>query len=123
MDQSFSNASLKQLSRLLGRNGMAKIIALSLAATVALKEFELRAGFHSLCNYPLFEADTDTDHCAHNGRIRRVLSDLLHERLMQLQRVYRKPPQIGKAGIPGAEVVDCQRHTHSLQRNRNINRG
>ena len=107
---------------LLGRNGMAKIITLSLAASVALKEFELRTGFHSLRNYPLFETLSDIDHGADNGRIRRIISDLVHKGLVQLQRVHRKPPQIRKTGITCAKIVDCQLHAHSFQRNECIHR-
>src|ERR1700730_19207773 len=95
---------------------MAKIIALSLGASVAMKEFELRTGFHSLCNYTLVEAHADIDHSAHDGRISRVLSNVLHKRLIQFQRVHRKTPQIGKTRITCAKIVDCQRHAHSFQR-------
>src|SRR5580704_18536372 len=106
MDHSFSNAGLKQFPGLLGRNGMAKIIALPLVASVALKELELRTGFHSLCNYPLFEALSDIDHGADDSFICRVLSDLVHKGLMQLQNVHRETPQIGKTGITRTKVVD-----------------
>ena len=84
MDQPFLNPGLKQLSGLRGCNRMAKIMALSLAAPVALKELELRAGFHPLCNYPLIQAVGDINHGAHNASIARVLSDFLHKRLIQL---------------------------------------
>ena len=79
-----SNASLDQFSRLLGDKRGAKIKALPLATLVAFEEHELLAGFHSLSNYPLVQARTNTDHGAHDGRIARVFGDILHKRLMQL---------------------------------------
>ena len=54
MDHPGLYAVLKQLPGLLGHYRRAEIIALSLAALVALKEFELRSGFYSFRNYPLF---------------------------------------------------------------------
>ena len=89
---------------------------------MTLKEFELRTGFHPLCNNPLFEAVADIDHGAHNGRIPGILGDLVHKGLVQLQRVHRKTPQIGKTGVTCAKVVDCQLHAHNFQRTKRPDR-
>ena len=50
MNHSFLHARLNQSRRLLGHDWMAEIGALPLAASVALKEVELRCRLHSYCN-------------------------------------------------------------------------
>ena len=87
MDDRFSHAILKESSGLLGHNRRAEIIALCLAAAVALKEFELRPGFHPLGNHPLLQAVAEIDHGADDSRVSRVRRDLLDERLMEFQGV------------------------------------
>jgi hypothetical protein len=67
MNNSLGHARLKQPRRLLGHDGITEIRALPLAAPVALKEVELRSGFHSDCNDSLLQTLSDTDHRAHKG--------------------------------------------------------
>src|SRR5579872_633438 len=106
MEQLFSNSALQQLSGLSRRNWMAKIIALSLAALVALEKLELLRRFHSFCNHPLVQALANIDHGAHNSRVPWILSDLLHKRFIHLQRIHRKAAQICETGITCTKVVD-----------------
>jgi hypothetical protein len=63
----FLDARLKYPRRLFGHDGMAEIRALTLSAPVALKEVELRSGFHSYCNDSLLQTLSDTDHSADKG--------------------------------------------------------
>lgn len=67
MNHSFLHARLKQPRRLLGHDGITEIGALPLAASVALKEVELRSRLHSYCNDSLFQTLPDTDHGADKG--------------------------------------------------------
>ena len=97
-------------------NRMAEIIALPLAAPVALKKIELRAGFYPFRNNPMVQALSDVDHCVHHRLAFRVCCYLLHERLIDLKRIYRKTSQISEAGIARAKVVDGKPYAHSLQR-------
>ena len=89
---------------------------------MALKELELFTRFHSLRNYPQLLALANVDHGIDNVRITRVGSDLLHKRLIELQRVDRETPKICKAGITRAKVVDRQPHAHGFQRTKRNHR-
>src|ERR1700682_3189999 len=114
MDKPSRHASLKQIGGLLGGHWAAEIIALTLSTPMALKEIELRPGFHAFGNYSLLQAPADIDHGADNRCVFRVRGDLLYERLMEFQSVGRKAPEISKAGIPGAKIVDGQLHAHGF---------
>src|ERR1700722_4915022 len=122
VDQPCLYAVLEQPPGLFGQNRRAEIKPLSLATSVVLKEFELRSSFYALRNHPLLQASAEIDHGADNSRVCRVRSDLLHEGLMQFQGVRRKPPQIGKAGIPRSKVVDSELHAHGFQLNQRDHR-
>src|ERR1700723_2321740 len=116
MNHSFLHARFNQPRRLLGHNGMAEIRALPFAAPVALKEVELRSRLHSYCNDSLLQTFSDTDHGADKGWSLGIRRDLLHERLTDFQSVHRKTPQVGKAGVARAKVVDGHPYPHRLQR-------
>src|ERR1700691_3461193 len=116
MNHSFLHAGLKQNRSLLGHNGMAEIGALPLAASVALKEVELRSRLHSHRNDSLLQTFSDTDHGTDESCPLGIRRDLLHERLTDFQSVHRKTPQIGKAGVARAKIVDGHPYPHRLQR-------
>src|ERR1700730_2837273 len=114
MDQPSRHASLKQIGGLLGGHRTAEIIALTLSTPMAPKEIEMRPGFHAFGNYSLSYGPADIDHGAVNRRIFGVRGDLLHEGLVEFQSIGRKAPEISKAGIPGAKIVDGELHAHGF---------
>ena len=67
MNHSFLHARFKQPRRLVGHYGITEIRTLPLAASVALKEVELRSCLHSYCNDSLLQTLPDTDHGADQG--------------------------------------------------------
>ena len=61
------------------------------------------------------EALAHADHGADDRRAHRIGADLMDERLIDLQHVDGKVPQIAQARVPRSEVVDRQLHPHVCQ--------
>ncbi len=45
---------------------------------------------------------------AHDGRVVRVVRQVAHERLIDLQAVQREALQVAEAGVAGAQIIDRQ---------------
>src|SRR6202035_186769 len=83
----FPYSGLKKLPCLICSNGPAEIIALPLVASVTLEELQLLSGFNAFCDYALLQTFADIDHGAYDGCIFRASRNVLHERLMQFERI------------------------------------
>src|ERR1700738_4880530 len=115
MNQLFCYTNLEYLRSLLAHHRTTEIIALSFCATVVPEEVELSPCFDPFSDHSLLKACADSDHGADDGRISWVRSDVMHERLMEFQRVRRETPQISKARIASPEVINKQLDAHSFQ--------
>src|SRR6202043_3226507 len=101
---------LKELGELLGCHRLTEIVALSLGTLLGPKEDELLLRLHALGDDPLLQALAHADRFADDGSIVWVGGDPLHERLVDLEGVDRKPLQLAQAGITSAEVIDGKLH-------------
>src|SRR5678815_1883424 len=85
---------------------MAEIVALALIAMLSQKKCALLRCFHALRDDAQLEAFAHVDYGADNGGIVRAAGNSAHERLVDLQGINRKLPQIAEAGIARAKVID-----------------
>ena len=99
-------SGLQQGGERLCRYRMAEIVALAFIAMLSQKKCTLPRCFHALRDDAQLEAFAHVDNGADNGGIVRAAGNPAHERLVDLQGINRKLPQIAEAGIARAEVID-----------------
>ncbi len=80
---------------------------------LGLQKGELLRRFDALGHDPLFEALAHRNDGTDDG-IAGIAVDVLHERLVDLERVDRETPQIAQTGIAGAKVIDGNLHAEVL---------
>lgn len=85
---------LQQCSKGLGYHRTAQIIALGLVALLGHKEGLLLRRFDAFRNNPEIEGFAQVYHGTDDARIAWVADHLVHERLVNLQRVDRKLLQV-----------------------------
>ena len=79
------------------------------------QERHLCRSFNSFCNYLEIQTLCHADDGSRDGRVIRIQHHILHEGTVYLQLTNRKLPQIAKAGVARAEVVDGQFQPHGAQ--------
>jgi len=106
---------VQQLHELVGSQRPAEEVALSLPAPLGLKKRELLPRFHAFRDDAMPEALAHADDGADDGGARWIGADLVDERLIDLQHVDRKLPQIAQVRVPGSEIVDRHLDAQVLQ--------
>src|SRR5665647_1108555 len=110
------NAGSQQSSERLCHHRPAEIVTLALVAMLSQKKCVLLRCFHTLRNEAELEAFTQADHGTDDGGIVLVAGHPAHERLVDLQGIDRKLPQITQAGVTNAEVIDRKLYTQVCER-------
>ena len=72
-------------------------------------------GLHPFGQHVHTQAQCQRDDAAHDGCIVRVVDELTHEGVVDLDRVKLETAQVGKAGIPRAKVVNGQLDAQGLE--------
>ena len=89
-----------------GRQGSAEEIALPFGTLQGLQKGELRLRFYAFGDDLQLEAAAQGDDGGDDDGFVRVAIDILNKRLVNLERIDRKSPQIAQARIPGTEVIN-----------------
>src|SRR5450755_4290205 len=109
------NSGFEQLGELLGKHWPADIVSLRLVTSVSLEKCQLFLCFHALSNHPKLKASAQPDHCLHDDDFVGYGGDLTDERLVDLEGINGKLPEIAQAGVPRAEVIDRNLHASVSQ--------
>ncbi len=96
--------------------GAAEVVTLSFDAGMGLQEGELLSRFNTLSHHPLFETLADRNNGGDDNGFLGSAADVVDERLVDLERIDRKTPQIAQTGIAGAKVIDGNLYSEVLER-------
>ena len=107
---------------MVGRHRAAEIEPLPFAALLRAKERVLFQRLDALGDDAVSEAPAHADHRAHDRRPAGGRRDLMDERLINLEDIDRKLPQIGHARVTGPEVIDRDGHAECPQRLQHFHR-
>ena len=105
----------KQLRSLSGRHRPAKVVSLSFITAVRTQKGQLLGGLYAFCNHSVLQTAAHIDHRANDSRFVCVSIDLVNKRLIYLQCVDWKLPQITQARVTRPEVINGQAHPHRFQ--------
>src|SRR6202044_2753108 len=105
----------EQARELLCRNGRREVEALSFRALPGLQELQLIPGLYPLGDHAHVQAPAHIDDGADDAGVVRIAGYVADERLVDLQRIDRKPLHVAQARIARAEIVERNAHAESLQ--------
>src|ERR1700691_553104 len=106
----FHNSGFQSLGQLLAKHSAAEIVSLRLVTLVSREKRQLFFRFHALSNHRKLKASAEPDHCLHDDDFVGHGGDLTDERLVDLEGINGKLPEIAQAGVPRAEVIDRNLH-------------
>src|SRR6185369_4228339 len=112
----------QQLFKRLRRKRLAKQKSLHHVTLERGQILKLFLRLDTLGNHRQIERVAQVDDRAYDRRVVRILADVGDERLINLQRVDRKPLQIIERRVTRAEVVDRDADSHQLQLVQFLNR-
>src|ERR1700729_3098292 len=100
--QCAGSLALQQSEQVFGRARLPEYLALSVMAIVFAQEVEVADGFDSLGDDLHAKAAAHVDDGAYDGRIARIVADVAHEGLVDLESADRELLQGGQRRVPGA---------------------
>ena len=94
------------MGNLFGGDWATEVIPLRLLTAMRSKECQILSRLHSFRDDPQVEALAHADNCNGNGRIVRILTELVYKRPVDFQCIERKLFKITQAGVTRSEVID-----------------
>src|SRR5690606_33966791 len=92
-----------------------RVIALDLVATASAEITVFIRRFHAFGDDGQAQSVRQRNDGLYDSRVVAVRRDVANEGAIDLERIHGETLQIGKARIPGAEVVDGRTHAQSAQ--------